>query len=304
MKPWATIAIPVLRPGDTLERTLQTVRTSISALPPSSGSQVFGPPEILLVDDGENPQLDELAGRHRGRVVRHPSTQGVAAARNTALANARGEVVIFLDSDTIPVGDWLLRLRAHYEDAPPRLGGVGGQALEVRRRNSWERWNALFAPQSHGPKPREEDWMLMGLVSSYRKEALQSIGGFDSLFRTNAEDIDVGLRLRQKGWQLRYDPELVVLHDKAHGPRSFRDQVRRYFYWRLVALAKNGCSTWSSCFYRPAKVMLVDLLGCFRKDLRISDVLLTLLVFYLRLAGAISALSDTRRGLLHLEVTR
>ena len=68
-------------------------------------SQSVPPLEVLLVDDGSQAPtadlLDRAAAAHPElvRVIRHPQNRGLAAARNTGIAAARGEALILLDSD-------------------------------------------------------------------------------------------------------------------------------------------------------------------------------------------------------------
>lgn len=71
----------------------------------SIGQQTFNHYEIVVVDDASTPPvtldgLDE-AVRARTRIVRHDSSQGGAAAKNTGIQAARGEIVAFLDDDDL-----------------------------------------------------------------------------------------------------------------------------------------------------------------------------------------------------------
>jgi glycosyltransferase involved in cell wall biosynthesis len=75
-------------------------------------SQTYGNWEMIIVDDGSDDGTDSLvAGMEepRIRLFRHEARRGAAAARNTALREARGRWIAFLDSDDIWEKDKLAR---------------------------------------------------------------------------------------------------------------------------------------------------------------------------------------------------
>src|SRR5437899_9095852 len=90
--------------------------------------------EVLVVDNASRDRtpalLAELVLQHGEalRVVREPRL-GLSAARNRGLAEARGEVVAYLDDDAIPRAGWLAALCRPYVD--PRVACVGGR-IRVR----------------------------------------------------------------------------------------------------------------------------------------------------------------------------
>ncbi|MGA8745538.1 MAG: glycosyltransferase family 2 protein, partial [Solirubrobacterales bacterium] len=88
-------------------------------------AQTLGAEEILLVID-HAPELETICrGRWAGvKVSANAEQQGLSGARNSGLAQSRGEVVAFLDDDARAAPDWLERLARAYGD--PRVLGAGG----------------------------------------------------------------------------------------------------------------------------------------------------------------------------------
>src|SRR5699024_7921348 len=83
--------------------------------------------EVIVVDDG-SPEPVRAPG---ARVIRHDAPHGPAAARNRGLAEARTELVAFLDSDTVPRAGWLEVLAAHFADPAVALAAPRIAALET-----------------------------------------------------------------------------------------------------------------------------------------------------------------------------
>jgi cellulose synthase/poly-beta-1,6-N-acetylglucosamine synthase-like glycosyltransferase len=91
-----TVIVPAFNRADFLAETLE------SAL-----SQTLPPLEILVVDDASTDDTVRVAQRFPVTLIRHDQNRGISEARNTAIAQARGEFVAFLDSDDLYLPDHL-----------------------------------------------------------------------------------------------------------------------------------------------------------------------------------------------------
>ena len=223
----ATLAIPCFDGGETLAQVLGAVR----ALDPA-------PAEVLLVDDGSTDISAERAEAEGCRVVRHGFNRGLGAARNSAVVAARTEYIVFIDADCLPEPGMIGALLAGFD--APDVAGVGGRELSGGPcPTAFDLWRLAFRPQTHGPSPLTDVWMLPGLCCAYRRSALAAVGGFDGYYRTNGEDVDLGVRLRERGWKLRYRPTAGVTHVRRDGFKSLLAMCWRYGFWDSLALGSN-----------------------------------------------------------------
>jgi len=79
---------------------------------------------------------------------------------------------------------------------------------------------------------------------SFRLEALREVGGFDSAFRTNAEDMDVSLRLRKAGYRLRYLPDARVYHQRTDDEASLVRTMAAWYGAAYQAKWRNQAQPW------------------------------------------------------------
>lgn len=159
--PQISVVIPAFNRTGPLRETLAS---ALSALRQVSG-------EIVLVDDGSQPPLTEMLGDLEDREIRHvrQANQGSIVARLRGLAEARGEYVLFLDSDDLlhpdKFGVVLPALRAGdadivYDDLARPIREGGGWRFEpaeaLRHATDPAQFFLRVQPVPHSPTYRRE----------------------------------------------------------------------------------------------------------------------------------------------------
>ncbi|HEX6699166.1 MAG TPA: glycosyltransferase [Gaiellaceae bacterium] len=168
-------------------------------------AQDYEPFEVVFVDDGSTDRTAEIAQSFPVRFVRQEN-RGLPAARNAALAVAKGELVAFLDDDDV-LPPTKLSVQAAYLREHAEVGCVLG-------RQEW-----ILDGVGEPTLPRDPIFGEVGgiqlVTAMIRRRVLDKLGGFDPSYRY-AEDRDLFIRMRERGVEIAVLPE-VVLHKRLHG---------------------------------------------------------------------------------------
>jgi glycosyltransferase involved in cell wall biosynthesis len=179
--------------------------------------------EVVIVDDGSTDDTQDWLRRNSARKYRvtaiRQDNAGPAKARNTAVAAAHGEFLLFLDDDVEPTTELVAEhLRCH--DAEADVVVIGPLASLPHYPQPWVAWEQAKLEAQYEAMLRG-DWeptfrqFWTGNASVGRAHVLAA-GGFDPSF-LRAEDVELGRRLHERGLRFRFNPKARGLH---HAERS------------------------------------------------------------------------------------
>ncbi|MCH5161952.1 MAG: glycosyltransferase [Clostridiales bacterium] len=172
--------------------------------------------EVLIVDDSsesDSEQIQKVCAAHDCRYLYHKNS--VSAKRNYGVENATNDVILFLDSDCICTEHILERYAEKYSSE--KVAAVAGP-LEFVGEDTWF-WKAIeatpFLTCFYLPKflPKVE-W---GVTANFsvRKSVFIEVGGFDEKFKRPAgEDVDLGIKICKKGYDIMGAKDALVYHSK------------------------------------------------------------------------------------------
>lgn len=193
--------------------------------------------EIVFVDNNstdETPKnLEQLAQDSRVQVATLTQNVGYSRGANIGAGLAEGEYLAFLNNDTEVSPGWLDAQLAQFE---PEVGAVAGTLVDPDGTTQhtgvelYRQQHLLVAQNTTTPRDASDMECIAGAVSVMRAYAYWEVGGHDPRFFCGYEDVDLCLRLRAKGWRLRYTPDSVAMHHKHQsGPLRWahvQDNVR------------------------------------------------------------------------------
>jgi glycosyltransferase involved in cell wall biosynthesis len=171
-------------------------------------AQNYEPVEVLVVNDGSSDRTGEIARSFPALRYFEQENRGAGAARNLAIAQARGEYVAFVDADDLVPASKLSVQVGFLEENPAAAGVLGRQV--------WmEEPPGAARDQVYG----ELDGIpLVSLV--IRRSLLREMGEYCD---PPHEDMDMMIRLRAAGHKVEVLPE-IVLHRRYHGGNQFAGQ--------------------------------------------------------------------------------
>jgi GT2 family glycosyltransferase len=212
---------------------------------------------------------------------------GFAKANNRALKDSRGDVVLFLNPDTILPED-CFRKCLQYLSANPEAGAMGmrmldgyGRLLRESKRGFPDPVTALYKltglatlfPRSPvfaryhmghlDPQQVHETDVLAGAFMMARKEVLEKTGGFDESYFMYGEDIDLSYRIRQAGWKNIYYPLCPILHFKGESTRKGSLNYVRMFYGAMAVFARKHYGDWRANAFGFSIQLAILLRGTF-----------------------------------------
>ncbi|MFW2439118.1 MAG: glycosyltransferase family 2 protein [Arenicellales bacterium] len=202
--PLVSVIIPAFNAATTIKRTIQSVL-----------AQTYPHFEILVIDDGSSDGTSDVvnnlaAGDERIKLLQQEN-QGVAAARNFGIRNARGDYIAPLDADDLWLPDKLEKQVAVMREGPSTVGLVYTWSIQIfddmRLRNlakGWEEEGSVFLPLLLG------NFLSNASNPLICRECFDRVGMYNSEFLEldahGCEDWDIYLRIAEH-YEFRVVPE-------------------------------------------------------------------------------------------------
>lgn len=195
--------------------------------------------EVIIVDNDsrdDSVQAIQDVIKHKKfsnmHVIKNSSNAGFGAGCNLGAHKSKGELIVFLNNDTIVKDKGIMKM-AEYAKEHPEVAVLGGQlrnfdgSLQPSVGKFYTPFYAfllLIGGQRYGildnsPKTIQEvDWVKGGLLM-IRRDVFEEIGGFDEKIFMYTEDMELCYRVKLAGKKIYFYPDVLVLH-KEHGSTS------------------------------------------------------------------------------------
>lgn len=228
-----TVAIPTYNRADFLRQTLAGLVAQ------QFPREHF---EILVLDNNSTDHtravVAEFASAHPAPRYLLETQQGLDYARNRAIAEARGEIIVFGDDDILVRPDWLAQMAVPLLADPARkIGAVGGEVIPVFP-DGLPDWVAEWhAPLAFRPDlgPLEGRHSPMGANLAFPRHVFEKLGLFHTALDRAAGnyfsggDSEMIRRVRAAGLEVWFAPAAAVRHQMPASRTTFRYARRHAF---------------------------------------------------------------------------
>ncbi|NUP21040.1 MAG: glycosyltransferase [Streptomyces sp.] len=200
------------------------------------------PIEVIVIDDGSSDgtaRIVEAMGLPNVRVVRQLNA-GKPAALNRGLANARYDIIVMMDGDTVFEPATVRELVQPFGDR--RVGAVAGNAKVGNRDSLIGAWQHIEYVMGFNLDRRMYDILrcmptIPGAVGAFRRSALERVGGMSD--DTLAEDTDITMAMHRDGWRVVYAENARAWTEAPESVQQLWSQRYRWSYGTMQAIWKH-----------------------------------------------------------------
>lgn len=190
--------------------------------------------KIYLLDDGHRPDIEKMAGELGINYIKRETNEGFKAGNiNNALKYTNGELIAVFDADHIPVSTFLLELVDYFKD---HNTGIVQTPQHFMNPDPFQKNLIVGKPVANEQdlffrviQPGLAKWnsaICAGTNFLIRREPLIKVGGLPH--NTVTEDMDLGLRMKNLGFIIRYHNKPLAV---GLAPETFKDYLSQRLRW-------------------------------------------------------------------------
>ncbi len=208
---------------------------------------------VIVVDNGSKDRSRDLVPQSelKTTTIINPRNYGFAKAVNQGIKRAKTDYVVVMNNDLVIAEDWfgVMAKAIKEKEKKEKIAAYFGKVLtrDSKKIEStgliyWRKGKAFNRgngePASSKKYNKEEFiWGASASIVVYSKAALFEAGLFDEDFFAYEEDVDLALRLRDKGWKILYLPGAVSYHlggGTSQRMGNFRRRMDAKNWWFII----------------------------------------------------------------------
>lgn len=225
-----TVLVPAYNEAKCIENTVNSLMASEH------------PIEVIVIDDGSSDGTARIVENMRlpnVRVVRQLNA-GKPAALNRGVANARYDIIVMMDGDTVFEPSTVRELVQPFGDQ--KVGAVAGNAKVGNKDSLIGAWQHIEYVMGFNLDRRMYDVLrcmptIPGAVGAFRRSALERVGGMSD--DTLAEDTDITMALHRDGWRVVYAENARAWTEAPESVQQLWSQRYRWSYGTMQAIWKH-----------------------------------------------------------------
>ncbi len=256
--PPVSIIIPVYNRQDYIAEQLNAISPQID--PPAF--------EVLICDNGSTDETIKIAENYAAdfpiKIIDASQKRGASYARNRGAQEARGELLLFCDSDDIVDASWCREMYLAYQKFPRCILAGYADAQTVNRPEILRAYkiDPMDAPDDYILDPvgfQKYLPTIAGCNFAVPKTIYIEVGGSDESYLDGSEDTDLAWRVQEAGNKLISVPQARVSYRLRSTPRAIGQQTYHYEKNEVLLWVRFGKKMQGPSFkYSLRKVLVLS----------------------------------------------
>ena len=206
--------------------------------------QTYKKIEVIIINDGSKDRTLAIANKlakkyHVVKVIDKPNG-GKASALNAGIKQAKGEIVVCIDGDTVFRKDTVEQLINSFRQDPTVDVVAGNVKLSNRVNITTNSQSVDYLTQLNLEKRTFDELqcfqVVSGCIGAFRKSALEAVGGYST--DTIVEDMDLTIALVKAGYKVVFNARAISYTEGPQNLKDFMTQRYRWSYGRYEVLNK------------------------------------------------------------------
>jgi glycosyltransferase involved in cell wall biosynthesis len=181
--------------------------------------------EVIIVDDCSTDNTLEIAGQHPVRVIQMETNGGPAKARNRGVREAKGDIILFFDSDVIVLDGTIREVEDYFRKNPGAKCIIGICSTEPLNEGFVPTYMAMFEYIHLIGQKYNRVSVFAPRCGAIKRDFFLQIGGYNENYKgADVEDFELARRINKSDCII-LNPKLLVRHQFA----DFRQALKIYF---------------------------------------------------------------------------
>ena len=171
------------------------------------------------------------------KILENKTNLGFSSTVNNGAREAKGDILVLLNTDVVPEKDFLQPLIKPFNDESVFAVGCMDKSIEneetVLRGRGIGKWERGFLSHKRGEIDKADTLWVTGGSGAFRKSIWDKLGGLNELYNPFYwEDIDLSYRALKSGYKILFESKSVVLHEHEKGAI-----IKRFSSFRIKTIA-------------------------------------------------------------------
>jgi cellulose synthase/poly-beta-1,6-N-acetylglucosamine synthase-like glycosyltransferase len=183
--------------------------------------------EIIVVDDGSTDRTVQKVKDYPAKLILKEHG-GYPSSMNAGIKEAKGDIILIVDSDTYVEQDYLIKILGEFEDQ--KVGIASGYVATKPNAKFWARIVGFESEARYDQMKSNYVDFITSTCTAYRREVFEQVGLFNKELKRGSDE-DLAQRASKAGWKIVLRKDAVCYHDWVSSVKKyFKKQMANGIY--------------------------------------------------------------------------